>query len=364
MNTAEHRVGLAFSGGGFRATAFGLGALRALHDRNVLAEVDVVSGISGGSLLTAMWAYGPESFGEFDETVTELLRGGLQMELARRALTPPRVVASLASAVGGALPGRLKRNRVSTRTEALVDALSSRNFGGKLMTEVTHKGLETIISATDLSTGNAVRFGSKVSSCSPHGRISDPVRVADAVTASAAFPLLLPQLNRTYTFTRSDGSQHIKTMLMTDGDVYDNLGVSPLVPGRSNAFTSHAHDLDYIIAIDAGPGRTAPRAPNFMPFRLKRSFEITHVRSQDGSRARVHELAAAGQIRGFVYSYLGMADERLPLPMPDLVERSRVANYPTDFARMTVDDIDAIASRGEQLTRALLDFYCPLLGSG
>lgn len=36
------RVGLAFSGGGFRATAFGLGALRALHDRGVLPDVRVV----------------------------------------------------------------------------------------------------------------------------------------------------------------------------------------------------------------------------------------------------------------------------------------------------------------------------------
>ena len=82
------RIGLALSGGGFRATAFGLGALRALHDRDVLDKINVVSGISGGSLLTAMWAYGPQRFDEFDDTVTALLRGGLQAELARRAFTP------------------------------------------------------------------------------------------------------------------------------------------------------------------------------------------------------------------------------------------------------------------------------------
>ena len=50
------RVGLALSGGGFRATAFGLGCLRALHDTGVLSKVTVVSGISGGSLLAALWA--------------------------------------------------------------------------------------------------------------------------------------------------------------------------------------------------------------------------------------------------------------------------------------------------------------------
>ncbi|CCQ46129.1 putative secreted domain protein [Pseudarthrobacter siccitolerans] len=62
------------------------------------------------------------------------------------------------------------------------------------MNEVTHPNLDAIISATDLATANAVRFGSLVSSSSPYGRITDSVPVADAVAASAAFPALLPAL--------------------------------------------------------------------------------------------------------------------------------------------------------------------------
>jgi predicted acylesterase/phospholipase RssA len=356
------RVGLAISGGGFRATAFGLGALRALHDRGVLPDLRVVSGISGGSLLTAMWAYGPEDFRDFDSTVTDLLRRGLHMELAKRTFTPRRTAANILSAGSAALPGGKNRPRRSSRTEALVDALASRPFGVKEMTQATHPELGIVISATDLSTGNAVRFGSEVSSCSPHGVIVGPVPVADAVAASAAFPVLLPQLNRTYTFTRADGTQHTETMFMIDGGVYDNLGLSPLLPGRSRQHTSHVYDLDYLIAVDAGTGRTAPRAPNFLLGRLKRSFEIAHTRNQDGSRARVHELAAAGNLKGFAYSYLGMRDFRLPIPIADLVERQQVAAYPTNFARMAPADLEAIASRGEQLTRALIEFYCPALG--
>lgn len=360
--TEHPRVGLAFSGGGFRATAFGLGALRALHDRGVLPAVRVVSGISGGSLLTAMWAYGPVSFGEFDDSVTDLLGHGLQKELAKRAFTPRRAMSNMVSATSAALPGGKNRPRRSSRTEALVDAFSSRPFGMKDMAEVTHPGLSTVISATDLSTGNAVRFGSEVSSCSPHGMIVGPVPVSDAVAASAAFPVLLPQLNRTYTFIRKDGTEHTQTMLMTDGGIYDNLGLTSLLPGRSRRHTSHVYDLDYIIAVDAGPGRTAPRAPNFLLGRLKRSFEIAHTRNQDGSRARVHELASAGLMKGFVYSYLGMRDARLPAPIANLVERERVAEYPTNFARMAPASLEALAARGEQLTRALIEFYCPALG--
>jgi NTE family protein len=355
-------VGLAFSGGGFRATAFGLGALRALHDRDVLRYVQVVSGISGGSLLTAMWAYGPADFNEFDDAVTALLRRGLQSELVVRAFAPRRALTNLASAASALLPGPLHQNRHSTRTEALVDALASGEFGCKTMPDVTRPGLDTIISATDLSTGNAVRFGSAVSSCSPHGVITESVPVADAVAASAAFPALLPQLNRTYTFERIDGTRRRKTMLMTDGGVYDNLGLSPLIPGRQRAYTSHVYDLQYLIAVDAGAGRTAPQAPNHWPGRMKRSFEIAHSRSQDASRSLIHRLAANGRLHGFVHAYLGMPDPRLPVSVPDLVPRERVSGYPTNFAAVSAQDLGALTLRGEQLTRALIDHYSPRLG--
>lgn len=363
MTTAPRpRVGIAFSGGGFRATAFGLGALRALHDRGVLEDIAVVSGISGGSLLTAMWAYGPAAFGEFDHSVTELLRRGLQKELALRAFAPRRASRNAVSAASTLGTGGRLWPRRSSRTETLVDALVSRPFGRRSLAEVTHPNLSTVISATDLATGNAVRFGSEVSACSALGEITDNIPVADAVAASAAFPVLLPALTRSYTFRQADGTEKPVTTVMTDGGVYDNLGLTPLLPGRSRGFTSHVYDLDYLIAVDSGPGRLAKRAPNFMVGRLARSFEIAHTRNQDGSRARVHELAAAGRMRGFIYTYLGMADSRLPTPLADLVGRSEVSGYPTNFASMPTKDLEAITTRGEQLTRTLLDFYCPELG--
>ena len=192
MTAAERpKIGLAVSGGGFRATAFGLGALRALHDRGILNDVAVVSGISGGSLLTAMWAYGPEDFNEFDDTVTELLRKGLQWELVRRAFMPHRAALNVGSALGATLPSRLRRNRTGTRTEVLVDALRSRGFGARNMNEVAHAGLDTIITATDLATGNAVRFGSDGSACSPHGVIAEDVR---ATSVSPSFQRAIRRL--------------------------------------------------------------------------------------------------------------------------------------------------------------------------
>jgi NTE family protein len=49
----KHNLGLALSGGGYRAAAFHLGTLRALHKLDVLEKVDVFSTISGGSITGA-----------------------------------------------------------------------------------------------------------------------------------------------------------------------------------------------------------------------------------------------------------------------------------------------------------------------
>lgn len=360
MSSHPPKIGLALSGGGFRATAFGLGCLRALHDRDLLQHVSVVSGISGGSLLAAMWAYGPERFDEFDNNVTALLARGIQMELARRAFAPMTVSRNALSLTRSIAA---RRPRPHTRTDSLVSALSVHDFGAKLITDVTHPGLSTVISATDMTTSNAVRFGNAVSSCAPHGRITNPVTVAEAVAASAAFPILLPPITRTFEFERTDGTTATKTVVMTDGGVYDNLGLSPLLPGRSQRHTSHVYELDYIIAADAGRGRSTRTAARFMPKRLAQSFDITYGKTQDASRSRIHMSGEFGHIRGFIHSYLGMRDQNLPVPLHDLVPRDRVVDYPTNFARMSATDSAALTIRGEQLTRTLLHFYCPELGA-
>lgn len=43
------RIGLALSGGGFRAAAFHLGVFRKLHEAGLLWKLDLLSCVSGGS---------------------------------------------------------------------------------------------------------------------------------------------------------------------------------------------------------------------------------------------------------------------------------------------------------------------------
>lgn len=360
--TAHPTIGLALSGGGFRATAFGLGCLRALHDLDLLPKVRIVSGISGGALLAAMWAYGPERFSDFDEGAVDLLRGGIQFAIAKKELSPGQLTRDALSTTRALVPVvRTRAARSTTRTDALRRVLEDRLFGQATLDSPTHPDLTTVLSATDLRTTNAVRFSSHGSACSAYGRIEEPLTVAEAVAASAAYPLLLPAVERTYTFTRRDGTSEPHTVALTDGGVYDNLGLSVLLPGRSPEFTDHVYELDYVIAADAGRGRPADFTARFLPTRLVRSFDITYRKTQDGGRAMLNAAAKSGQLKGFVHAYLGMPDQRLPAPIADLVPHDKVRSQPTSFRALAPGALNALVLRGEQLTRVLLDHYCRAL---
>jgi predicted acylesterase/phospholipase RssA len=362
--TDDPKIGLAFSGGGFRATCFGLGCLRALNDRDLLKQVSVVSGISGGALIAALYAYGPSAFDELDDLVVSALGRGLESAALLRVLRPTTMARNAFHSTR-ALVDRRPGARVlrgANRTDALRDTLQEVFFGERTLPEVSHPELATVITATDLRTSKAVRFGSLRSSCSAHGVIEETVSVAEAVAASAAFPLYLPAIDREFTFRRNEDvppTRHIVSL--TDGGVYDNLALSVLEPGRSPSHTPHVYDVDYIVAADAGRGPLSAASPRFMFLRLVRSYDIIYGRGQDQARGRMHEAARAGSIRGFIHAYLGMQDSRWPIPISDTVPLNKVRNEPTNFASMSEERVTNVALRGEQLMTALIAHYLPEL---
>ena len=108
------------------------------------------------------------------------------------------------------------------------------------MCDVAHESLDTIINTTELCTRSAFCFGSLQSSCWRYGEIPpEEAHVADAVAASAAYPILLPPLERQYEFTKGDDLVRCERVLLSDGGTFDNLGVTPLEPRRSSEITTN-----------------------------------------------------------------------------------------------------------------------------
>ena len=377
-------VGLALSGGGSRAIAFHLGCLRAMHDLNLLDRVQVISSVSGGSVISAMYAYSNDSFREFEARVVQLLSRGLHRDIVGQAFRPAslwkvlqtRTVASacfifrmLHRLVRAAVPSSVSASlspppvRTFSRTEAFRDVIARSLFGDAIVRDVARDSLHTVINATELRTGSAFRFGSQESGCWRFGTISpQDALLADAVAASASYPVWLPALERNYRFTKNGQTTDPKHVVLTDGGVFESLGVSPMEPGRMPSISTNVFDPDYIICCDAGAGLFDDDSfPTRWPGRMYRSFLTVFRKVQDATRKRLHYLAGDGKVSGFALCYLGQQDSALPWVPAGLPRRNEVRDYPTDFAAMSTADIDRLALRGELLMRFLVAYYLPEL---
>jgi NTE family protein len=360
-------IGLALSGGGSRAMAFHLGCLRALQDLGILERVRVLSTISGGSLIGAYYAYTPDkSFSEFEDGIRHILEKGLQRQLAYSVLKPWNLVSCASSEflrraelVFSSLLGREpQRLRYPTRSDLFHRLLADSLFGELSLSAARRNNMDIVIGATELRAGTAFRFSNTGSGTWRHGLALDSDEsVAFAVAASAAYPLLLPGFDRRWRFRRGS-VESTQRVLLTDGGVYDNLGLSVLEPGRSHEYSAHVYPCEHLIVCSAGHGQgIGTRLPlSFYP-RVAQSFDVVHRRVQDSAMRHLHTLRETGLIKGFAMPYLGQQDAKLPIPPRPLVPRSDVIGYPTDFAPMSAKWIDALSSRGEQLTRALVPYY-------
>jgi NTE family protein len=364
-------IGLALSGGGSRAIAFHLGCLRALQDRDILSKVSVLSTVSGGSVIGGLYAYSDDSFGEFDRKVVNLLSRGLERRIVIKLLFSPtllarvvatNVISSPVAAVASLLGCNPPFRRWASRTDALEAALEG-VVGDIRLKEVKRPGLDVIINACELRTGTAFRFSNKRSGSWRGGEIEgNEISVAHAVASSAAYPIFLPAFDRSYTFVKECEPPQQRRVVLTDGGVYDNLGISCLEPGRDLKFSLFTYSLDYIICCDASDGQfDGKRIPYFFLSRTEAAFESIFRKVQDAAISRLYSYKQSGQIKGFALPYLGQLDSSLPFPVPNLVPREAVCGYPTNFAAMDPNDIERLALRGEQLTRALLKFHTPEL---
>src|SRR5262245_33201704 len=77
MNSRMNRIGLALSGGGFRATLYHLGLVRFLRDAGILPQITRITAVSGGSVFAAHlvlnWDRYNGSPSEFDAAASEVL---------------------------------------------------------------------------------------------------------------------------------------------------------------------------------------------------------------------------------------------------------------------------------------------------
>lgn len=395
----EDRIGLALSGGGSRAIAYHLGCLRAFREANLLENVEVISTVSGGSIIGAMYAYRECCFEQFEKDVLDLLKEGLFWKIVGRTLHPKNLARSIAtSATAGSaakatqgisliakvaqsacealdITGGSRANRSDwsaaltppfrrwwSRSYAFEEVLSYLLFGDKKMTAPRRNDVDIVINATELKTGTAFRYGSEVTSAWRYDHVVDDCTIAEAVSASAAYPLFLPAFHRRYTFGEQGEREEV---VLTDGGVYDNLGSTCLEPDRNPKCTDHVYDHNSIIVCHAGMGQWPEKSrPYGWASRVSRSMLTTFRKNEDGQKGQTVRWGTDenSPFRNSILTSLGQKDEALRRDLGEnvpnnLVPREDVIHYPTDFNAMPEEDLNRIVLRGEQVTGLLIDEY-------
>jgi predicted acylesterase/phospholipase RssA len=248
-------LGIAFSGGGFRATLFHLGVVRYLRDESRLTDVTHICSVSGGSVLAAHlvqnWERYTGSQKEFEQAASEvvdLVRSDVRGRILRRFLT---CWPTLLFREGGRFDAwRVPATRLleaAYHRQLFAPAVSRVNHADdtrqgvrpkqgvldELSPDLSDSAIRPFchILATNLNSGSVSSFTAEeyhyeLQRDNPDWSRASSAPIALAVSASSAYPALFAPIRLTQKSLRnSNGFLHDEPHLLTDGGVYDNLGV-------------------------------------------------------------------------------------------------------------------------------------------
>lgn len=236
-------AGLALSGGGFRATLFHLGSLWRINELGWLKRLAEVTSVSGGSITAAYLGSRWQQL-KFDDN-------GVATNFTADVIRPLQEFCSRTIDLGSVLAGLVSPFRSPIE---LVASHYKRLFDERTLQDLPSDkdGPRFTIYSTSLQTGVSVRFSHPELAEYHLGKIESPqIKLATAVAASSAFPPILSpvilNLNskdwKDWEKGKTDLSGNVKlrtTMLLTDGGVYDNLGLERVWDRYSTVLVSDA----------------------------------------------------------------------------------------------------------------------------
>ncbi len=331
------KVGLALSGGGFRASLYHLGVLAALAEHDVLRHVEVLSSVSGGSIVGAQYylavqklleekadgEVGSQDYVEVVEQVIESFCRGITKNIRTR------VVANLPLNIAMIFSSRFSRTqRVGSLYEKLLyrgkkKTLPLRDLlvrpKGDGTSETFHPKYDNwrrsskvpilVLNATTLNTGHNWQFTASwmgeppatidpdVDSVSRLRRLHHEeaperhqnVRLGHAVAASACVPGLFEPLELAGLY---EGGHNVR---LVDGGVHDNQGIAGLLE----------QDCQVLLVSDASGQMDTETDPSRGPLGVPmRSNSILMARVRAAQLADLRARRQSERVRGLLYVHL------------------------------------------------------------
>ena len=123
-------------------------------------------------------------------------------------------------------PLRRRYSRAHVIADAMADVVGTQNCNAP-----TRQSKSIVFNACELRTGTAFRMSNERFGAWRYGAApASELRVADAVTASAAYPPFLPPFDWMHPFERN-GNTTTNRVIITDGGVFETMGVSVMEQG-------------------------------------------------------------------------------------------------------------------------------------
>jgi len=242
----EEGTALCLSGGGYRAMLFHTGALCRLNELGVLPKLKRISSVSGGSIAAGVLAMNWKNLD---------FRKDIASNFENEVINPIKKLASRTIDVSSVITGTMWFGSIGDK---VADSYRKYLFGDATMQDITDEP-RFVFNATNVQSGALWRFMKPYMRDYRVGEIKNPkIDLAVAVAASSAFPPVLspveldldPEDFTPDSGTDLQGDEFRTQIVLTDGGVYDNLGLETAWKRYKTVLVS-----------DAGAGFTAEADP-------------------------------------------------------------------------------------------------------
>ena len=266
------KLGLALSGGGYRAAAFHLGTLKKLNELNVLNKVDVISSISGGSIIGAYYCTETRVFSDFEKTLKEKLENKNVIGYVLMSWSFIRILFLLLILLAGntyllftsyawtsifttpiilflLIKYQFKIFPISKEIEKAYDNFF---YNKKNLSDLIDRP-ELAIGSTNVQSCRPFTFSKRKMEDSFYAYMEPPIKfknndfpISRAVVASSCVPFAFSPVSIDKSFFKDPKDFERVTPILIDGGVYDNQGIQKITQKGSS------YECDIIITSDAG----------------------------------------------------------------------------------------------------------------
>ncbi len=262
MIKSENIIGLALSGGGYRATLYALGSLIRLNEIGMLPKLQTVTSVSGGAITAGYLAYKWDKLkfdpdtgvaNNFKEEITEPL-----IQFCDKTIDYPSAIAGLLSF----------RSTVGDKISQKYDRYLYKH---KLLRDVAcnSNAPEFVFYGTNYDTGVSVQITKNYLRDYRIGKATNHnISLSKAVGISSSFPpffspIVLDGSDWKWENTNYSDLYHIdklrNKLMLCDGGLYDNMGIEKLWKTGTN------RKYDTVFVCDSG-------APLQTPYEYKNSL--------------------------------------------------------------------------------------------